>query len=79
MDLAEIFFHYRTPPATGDIPLTPMVAIFTFVVGVAYVAVWCLITNVYFMLSVKNEEEVIMRNLSTEAETENLQGDNMNN
>ena len=56
-----------------------MVAIFTFVVGVAYVAVWCLITNVYFMLSVKNEEEVIMRNLSTEAETENLQGDNMNN
>ena len=56
-----------------------MLAIFTFVVGVVYVAIWCLITNVYFMLSVKNEEEVIMRNLSTEAETENLQCDNMNN
>ena len=76
MDSAEALFHYfiyyRTPPVTDDIHLTPMKALFAFVVGVVYVTIWFLITNVFFMLSAKNEEEVSMSSLSTEEETENF-------
>ena len=65
---------FRTPAFnTEDVHISAEKAIFAFVIGLAYASIWWLIKDVYFMLVVIKKEEVLMRNITTETETESLQ------
>ena len=65
---------FRTPAFdTENVQISVEKAIFAFVIGLAYASIWWLIKDVYFILVGIKKEEALMRNITTEAETESLQ------